>query len=1310
MNLTQRDRWSGISPLRVVLALLGCALLPLLAYAAAPGWWSQRGVLVADATPDDYAPANIGQLKNIATAAAAEMDAKFPDGAGDILHALVGSWSVQNAQTNDFAPVNLGQLKAGAKPFYDRLIAVGLASAYPWASGQTADDFSVANIGQVKNLFSFDIIQIDPLYDGDNNGLPDLWERQYFGRTGVDPNADSDGDGLTNLQEFQQGSDPSDYFNGLTPVLTIVSGDNQQGNAGAYAADALMVELRSSTGALLANAPVTFAVSQGLGQLTATAELAPQSNMIDVRTGSSGTAIAYFTFPPLQNHKSAISARAGPPRKVASVLFQFTTSDLPVQVPLALPSPTPSPNPSATPPAPLHYALIDLGKGVRPIRLGNNDWVLVSSGFDTGQPFARWKAGVLEQLTYSDPSVYFEATDMNSTGTVVGTLYPQADVFSGQETEVAAGVVWQPDNPMATTKVSAPILAITPPFTRRAQVRGARVDAINDAGSLFGGVYTGWGYGSWFLHFPDPVVNLYRWSANGGGAQALTGGTAKNIGFDGAFPIARLNGPVLSNNNFGVMRANSSGRYIGRMVVPGFDPTSPTETGMVDSRSVSYNPWDVNENGIVAALSEDYNGMVIVNADGTRRDIEGANPAGINAFVRHEIDSQGQPKDTPAPQITGLWCPDYVRGCVPAVWEYAPNSDWIPHALQDLIPANTGWNLFDVADINDEGTIVGVADYKDPANPQAPSEARGFMLVPIGLVVDGNRDGQMSTSDPAIANDDITSQDRPYSFWLNDDDDTESQINELGGAALEVDTVPAVNPDYKKHQIVSKRNLEDFARLWLYLGVSQDKLISGEIQVGLRWKTVVSGTGPAINIYPSADGPGSDSYLKDEAAADAQLQSVFRTAVADKNNRQTVDSSATFIFKSDYWNGLSAKTPQKCLLFEGAAEGKGELEVVLLDQRGDVLVSGGSVWLELKNIKRMYQHQVLGGADPWAGLQFEPDPHEDNNAIIFVHGWRLSPDDTANFAETMFKRIWWRGFSGRYVAVRWDTYYNSTDQGWVPYVGQAIDAYLAKFNDSEHNAWLAGASLKDFIERMLPAEYAKNVVGHSMGNIVVASALAHGFVPDTYALLNAAIPAACYDDDPALQPMPTTKTAGPLGVHLWERDTSPDDDPDPATRAVAYRGRLKTVAGNLISFYLPEDYATSYAWELNNVLTKPPTGDEQRPEYGMLDASFTYEREATAGQKLAKRSFLGGIDHYLTDPDEAEPFACRTWAKAVGAEGNTRGRLSDSAIDLGGIPFSAPGRSDGFGQEHSGEFDLDIRRTATFFRELLRQLDVSQVE
>src|SRR5688500_7199498 len=174
MKFASRDNRSAVSAWRLTLALTVTALVPILLYAGIPSWWSERGVLVEEATADDYAPVNQGQLKNIAKAAVAEMDAHLSGGAGSELHSLIGNWSSANSNTNDFAPVNLGQLKAVAKPFYDRLTAAGLAAQYPWPGvASPPDDFAVANIGQVKNLFSFSLTSI---HDSDSDGLSDAWE------------------------------------------------------------------------------------------------------------------------------------------------------------------------------------------------------------------------------------------------------------------------------------------------------------------------------------------------------------------------------------------------------------------------------------------------------------------------------------------------------------------------------------------------------------------------------------------------------------------------------------------------------------------------------------------------------------------------------------------------------------------------------------------------------------------------------------------------------------------------------------------------------------------------------------------------------------------------------------------------------------------------------------------------------------------------------------------------------------------------------------------------------------------------------
>jgi hypothetical protein len=53
---------------------------------------------------------------------------------------------------------------------------------------------------------------VPALDDGDGDGVPDNWERAYFGSTNApagDPNDDWDGDGLANGAEYTAGTDPT---------------------------------------------------------------------------------------------------------------------------------------------------------------------------------------------------------------------------------------------------------------------------------------------------------------------------------------------------------------------------------------------------------------------------------------------------------------------------------------------------------------------------------------------------------------------------------------------------------------------------------------------------------------------------------------------------------------------------------------------------------------------------------------------------------------------------------------------------------------------------------------------------------------------------------------------------------------------------------------------------------------------------------------------------------------------------------------------------------------------------------------------
>jgi alpha-tubulin suppressor-like RCC1 family protein len=164
--------------------------------------------------------------------------------------------------------------------------------------------------------------------DTDDDGTPDGWEVNH----GLNPlindaSADPDGDDFTNLQEYQNGTDPFDYFNGASFNLSILSGDGQSGPPGGWLPLPLTVHVTNTSGVPLINAPVTFSVGQNLGGLSATSGGTTVSSLT-LRTDVNGNAAAYYQQPPTTT-VSTINAQAGTVT-IRQVTFTASAADIPL--------------------------------------------------------------------------------------------------------------------------------------------------------------------------------------------------------------------------------------------------------------------------------------------------------------------------------------------------------------------------------------------------------------------------------------------------------------------------------------------------------------------------------------------------------------------------------------------------------------------------------------------------------------------------------------------------------------------------------------------------------------------------------------------------------------------------------------------------------------------------------------------------------------------------------------------------------------------------------------------------------------------
>ncbi len=509
--------------------------------------------------------------------------------------------------------------------------------------------------------------------------------------------------------------------------------------------------------------------------------------------------------------------------------------------------------------------------------------------------------------------------------------------------------------------------------------------------------------------------------------------------------------------------------------------------------------------------------------------------------------------------------------------------------------------------------------------------------------------------------------------------------------------------DYLRHRIVSKRNLEDFARLWVDMtGLQSMVTTSGGIQVGLKWKGTTGS--PAVNLYVSADGTGSDSYLKSDTAASAQIGNPsYEHAITFTNNQQTVSASGTFIFPLALLQTELQRGPVLHLLFEGAGVGTGQLALVLLDKDGNPIGEGPGVWFDLKSIRSMYQrvkvtpHDPNGIQPPFLGDNFDAnssgtEPSDDGfpfvapadeakTALVFVHGSNISYETSKSHADTMFKRLWWRGYKGRLVLFYWDTLVGPWD-GTVP----------AHYNLNEYRALKYGWALKNYVETGLPAGYAHNVIAHSMGNAVVASALRAreavngstipGMTARNVVLMNAAVSASSFQSGAATLPELAS---------LENPQTTPD-----TVGQLGYRGMAETgVNATLFSVYNINDYALFW-WIKNQRLRKPE--DLTNPvvtEPPFYTAVPVYPRQytwtTTGGGQLWDWSSLttGPVRiRYVDDITESMAFIARSRTAATGRM-NVGGSISDD-FNVGERSTQMPDQFGDSREDHSGAFTREI--------------------
>jgi hypothetical protein len=584
-----------------------------------------------------------------------------------------------------------------------------------------------------------------------------------------------------------------------------------------------------------------------------------------------------------------------------------------------------------------------------------------------------------------------------------------------------------------------------------------------------------------------------------------------------------------------------------------------------------------------------------------------------------------------------------------------------------------------------------------------------YNLLPIDLAIDANRDGTIASGETA-------SQEKPFRFWVNNDSDPHTLGDDVEAAMKEDESSPPDALDWKTPTALSKgevdgvRDLEDFTRLHLTLPYDIiQKAEAGEAQIGFKW---VDGNGPRVRIYKAADGAGGLEYLTSPQKANEQCSGGNHQSVADVRGTEAVYLPAS------YWQSTWSQEAKRCFLFEGCEEGTARLATVIKLGSSQEVASPGP-WIKIMDVRRMFERAkvdkpysepsdipdawVTGDNpdpvlthtdDPW-GYPPDRDPEETKQYIVHVHGWRMDYPEIQTWAQTTFKRLWHHGYKGRFASFRWPTFSPKTD---LLAELNPIDGRLT-YNDSEYRAWLSGVALAGYVNS-LPSGYTKNVMAHSMGNVVTGAAFRAGMSGvSRYVMFNSAMAHMAY---------------GTSHREFADRVT-PDTDPDAETSKMGLANKFLTMPPTT-NFYLAPDFAVS-VWEFNHAHNKPesiPTffterywnyfpnfpndiwGENLIKPLGQLNSTgrklwYKIQTGNAIGPGL---SLTGG--RVIIKLPEAMAYVIQSRSKPAG----------NSNIKGGSVQSSIPMDDYGFGSEHSAQWVYSIQKTFECYTRLLKQFGI----
>jgi hypothetical protein len=491
-------------------------------------------------------------------------------------------------------------------------------------------------------------------------------------------------------------------------------------------------------------------------------------------------------------------------------------------------------------------------------------------------------------------------------------------------------------------------------------------------------------------------------------------------------------------------------------------------------------------------------------------------------------------------------------------------------------------------------------------------------LLSVEIVPDFDRDGVIDANDRGKV-----SQQEPWRFWVNDDDDTEETDGD--------DNLEAAVPDSADEEVKTKRDLLDFFPLYLKIGSLLKACPPNSNDYFLQQddSAVNVALADSLEAYTADPHYSAASYQRDDYRAGTFVLASLPAGVdCTPQHVARLTPQGRRVDPAWLQTALNAEKRQ-VLLVEANKETTRPLVLLVKNKQSGQVVARFEFPLSIKRVGEMYRWINLRSECKEAELVHTnidqplnwPDNLCSDKVFVFVHGYSVNEKSARDWNAEIFKRMYWSGSKAKFVGVTWRGSEGKLLPIW-PKAGGATPDYWTNVQ----NAFNSASHLKTELDKLSGAKY---IAAHSLGNMLVSSAMVdHHLAAARYFMIDAAVPREAYEPatvstDKGYMSLPSWRAND---ESLWSANFYQLFGTNDARRKLTWKGRFQGIT-NVYQFYSSGEEVLETN-EKDNGAEPKLVGEVFKGRKAWIAQEMNKGRAAKAAMKLLSGKFdIGKWDH-----------------------------------------------------------------------------------